>query len=79
MTLAELQIVLPLLSACSLLCAAWLVLHARDVVLLLRSVFPLDPGRGQRLASFRMVSAVLTLFGFSLVAEIWIIARAATA
>lgn len=36
MSLAEMQIVLAVTSAVSLLSAAWLVLHARDVVLLLR-------------------------------------------
>lgn len=67
------------LSACSLLSAVWLVLHARDVALLLQPVFPLAPGKGRRLASFRQVSAVITLFGFSLAAQILIIARAAAA
>ena len=77
MTLAQMQILLPLLSATSFLSAAWLVLHARDVVLLLRQVFPLDPGEGRRLASFKAVSAVLTLFGFSLAGEMLIVWRAA--
>lgn len=79
MTLAQMQILLPLLSAASLLSAAWLVLHARDVVLLLRRVFPLDPGEGRRLASFRMVSAVITLFGFSCAGQVLIVLRAVTA
>ena len=79
MTLAQIQILLALLSACSLLSAAWLVLHARDVALLLRPVFPLEPGSGRRLASFRQVSAVISLFGFSLAAEALIIVRAAAA
>lgn len=77
MSLAQMQVLLPLLSACSLLSAAWLVLHARDVVLLLRQIFPLDPGEGRRLASFKAVSAVLTLFGFSIAGQGLIVARAA--
>ena len=79
MSLAEMQILLPLLSAASMLSAAWLVLHARDVVLLLRHSFALDPGEGRRLASFKAVSAVLTLFGFSVAGQILIVARAASA
>jgi len=73
------QLLLPLLSAVSLLSAAWLVLHARDVVLLLRQIFPLDPGKGRRVASFKAVSAVLTLFGFSIAGQGLIVARAALA
>lgn len=71
------QIMLALLSAASLLSAAWLVLHARDVAVLLRPVFPLVPGEGRRLASFRSVCAAITLFGFSMVGEVWIVLRAA--
>lgn len=70
------QVLIALLSAASLLSAAWLVLHARDVALLLSPVFPLVPGEG-RLASFRAVSAAITVFGFSLVGEVWIVLRAA--
>jgi len=56
------------------------VLHARDVVLLLRPMAArLDPGRGKRLASFKAVSAVITLFGFSLAAEVLVVARLASA
>ncbi|WP_296719146.1 hypothetical protein [Erythrobacter sp.] len=77
LSLTQLQVLLPLLSALSLLSAAWLVLHARDVVLLLRQAFPLEPGQGRRLASFKAVSAVLTLFGFSLAGEMLIIAQVA--
>lgn len=78
MTLAEMQIALPVLSTISLLSAAWLVLHARDVVILLRPWLPrLDPGTGRRLATARQTCAAITLFGFSLVAETWIVVRAA--
>lgn len=70
-------LLIALLSAASLLSAAWLVLHARDVALLLRPVFPLVPGEGRRLASFWAVSAAITLFGFSMVGELWIVLRAA--
>lgn len=78
MTLAQMQIALPVLSAASMLSAAWLVLHARDVAILLRPWMPLlDPGEGRRLASFRQVCAVITVFGFSLAAEILIVVEAA--
>jgi hypothetical protein len=73
------QLLIALLSAASLLSAAWLVLHARDVALLLRPVTALVPGEGRRLASFRAVSAGLTLFGFSTAGEVWIVLRAALA
>ncbi|MFM8747973.1 MAG: hypothetical protein ACKOED_15105 [Aestuariivirga sp.] len=77
MTLPQMQLLIALLSAASLLSAAWLVLHARDVALLLRPVLPLVPGEGRRLASFRAVSAAITVFGFSMAGEVWIVARAA--
>jgi hypothetical protein len=77
MSLPQMQITLALLSAVSLLSAAWLVLHARDVVLLLRPVLPLVPGAGRRLASFKAVCTGLTLFGFSMSAEVLIVLRAA--
>jgi len=78
MTLAEMQIALPVLSTISLLSAAWLVLHARDVVILLKPWLPwLDPGKGRRLATARQTCAAITLFGFSFVAETWIVVRAA--
>ncbi len=60
------QLLIALLSATSLLSAAWLVLHARDVAF-----------EGRRLASFRAVSAGLTVFGFSMAGEVWIVLRAA--
>ena len=77
MTLLQMQVLIALLSAASLLSAAWLVLHARDVALLLRPVFPLVPGEGRRLASFRAVSAAITVFGFSIAGEVLIVLRAA--
>ncbi|WP_285712098.1 hypothetical protein [Erythrobacter oryzae] len=77
MSLAQMQIVIALASAVSLLSAAWLVLHARDVALLLRPVLPLVPGEGRRLASFRAVSVAITLFGFALAAEVLVVVRAA--
>lgn len=63
-------------SATSILSSAWLVLHARDVVLVLRQILPIDPGEGKRLASFRLVCAMMTLFGFSVSAETLILLRA---
>ena len=71
------QFVIAFVSAASLVSAAWLVLHARDVALLLRPVLPLVPGEGRRLASFRAVSAAITLFGFAIAAEVWVVLRAA--
>lgn len=79
MSLPEIQVLLALLSAGAILSAAWLVLHARDVVLLLRRVLPLAPGEGRRLASFKAVCAALTLFGFSLAGQVLVVLRAATA
>jgi hypothetical protein len=76
MTLPQIQIMLALLSAGAMLSAAWLVLHARDVALLLRPVTPLVPGAGRRLASFRAVSAGLTVFAFSIAGQVLIVARA---
>lgn len=72
------QVLIALLSATALLSAVWLVLHARDVALLLRPVLPLVPGEGRRLASFKAVTAALTLFGFAMAGEVWIVLRAAT-
>jgi len=66
---------LMIFSATSILSSAWLVLHARDVVLILRHILPMDPGRGKRLASFRQVCAMMTLFGFSISAEVLIVLR----
>ena len=76
MSLATLQFLVLALTCPSLLSAAWLVCHARDVVLVLRYIFPLDPGQGKRLTSFKAVCTVLTLFGFSLAAEALIMLRA---
>ena len=80
MTLAEMQIALPVFSTIPLLSAAWLVMHARDVVILLRPWLPwLDPGAGRKLASARQTCAALTLFGFGFAGEAWIIIRAVMA
>jgi hypothetical protein len=80
MSLPEIQVMLALLSGGAMLSAAWLVLHARDVALLLRQAFPgVVPGRGRRLASFRAVSAAIALFGFCMAGELWVIARAVAA
>lgn len=76
MSLPVLQFVVLALTCTSLMSAAWLVCHARDVVLVLRHVLPLDPGEGKRLTSFKAVCAVITLFGFSLAAEALIALRA---
>lgn len=78
-SLAEMQIIIAVSSAVSLLSATWLVLHARDLVLLLRPVFPLVPGAGRRLASFRTVSAAITLFGFGMAGQMLVVLRATTA
>lgn len=78
MPLAQMQFLLALLSAGAMLSAAWLVLHARDVALLLRPVTALVPGEGRRLASFKAVSAAITLFGFSCAGQVWVVMRAAT-
>ncbi len=79
MSLAEMQIVLAVTSMLSLLSVAWLVLHARDVVLLLCPALPpLVPGEGRRLASFRAVSAAIALFGFAMAAQVLVVLRAAT-
>jgi hypothetical protein len=66
---------LMIFSATSILSSAWLVLHARDVALILRHILPIDPGLGKRLASFRQVCAMMTLFGFSVSAEVLIVLR----
>jgi hypothetical protein len=79
MSLPEMQVLLALMSAGAILSAAWLVLHARDVVLLLRRVLPLEPGEGRRIASFKAVCAGLTLFGFSMAGQVLVVLRAATA
>ena len=79
MTLAEMQIALAVLPALGLLSAAWLVLHARDVTILLRPWLPrLDPGKGRRLASARQTCAAITLFGFATIGQLWVVMRAAT-
>lgn len=77
MPLAQMQILLAVLSAGTMLSAAWLVLHARDVALLLRPVTPLVPGKGRRLASFKAVSAAIALFGFGFAGQVWVVMRAA--
>ena len=76
MSIPELQLLVLALTGGAMLSAAWLVSHARDVVLVLRHFFPLDPGEGQRLTSPKSVCAALTLFGFSISAEVWVMIRA---
>ncbi|MEM9085998.1 MAG: hypothetical protein AAGB23_08750 [Pseudomonadota bacterium] len=57
--------------------AAWLVCHARDVVLVLRHVFPpLEPGAGRRLSSPKSVCLAITTLGFCLSAEALVALRA---
>jgi hypothetical protein len=71
------QILFFLFASGALLSTAWLVCHARDVVLVLRHVFPpLEPGRGKRLTSPRSVCAAITLLGFCLLAEALVAVRA---
>ncbi|MFM7349670.1 MAG: hypothetical protein ACKO01_09295 [Erythrobacter sp.] len=80
MSLPEIQVLLAVLSGGAILSAAWLVLHARDVALLLRPAFPgIVPGKGRRLARFDAVCAAITLLGFSLAGEVLVIARATSA
>lgn len=76
-TIAQLQILVFLLTCGALLSAAWLVCHARDVVLVLRHVIPpLDPGEGKRLASPRSVCMAITICGYCLSAEVLVALRA---
>ncbi|MEL6542015.1 MAG: hypothetical protein AAFP79_02620 [Pseudomonadota bacterium] len=77
MSLAQLQILVFLLTCGSLLSAAWLVCHARDVVLVLRHIFPpLEPGMGKRLTSPKSVCVAITVLGFCLSAEALVAVRA---
>ena len=77
MNIAQLQILVFLFTCGSLLSAAWLVCHARDVVLVLRHVFPpLEPGSGKRLTSPRSVCTAITILGFCLSAEAVVAVRA---
>lgn len=77
MPTAHLQILVFLFTCGSLLSAAWLVCHARDVVLVLRHMFPpLEPGAGKRLTSPRSVCFAITLLGFCLSAEALVALRA---
>ncbi|MEO0462884.1 MAG: hypothetical protein AAF127_07120 [Pseudomonadota bacterium] len=77
MSIPQLQILVFLFTCGALLSAAWLVCHARDVVLVLRHVFPpLDPGEGKRLTSPKTVCAAITLLGFCLSAETLVAVRA---
>ncbi|MDJ0978123.1 MAG: hypothetical protein QNI87_06280 [Erythrobacter sp.] len=77
-TLADLQFLVFVLVSLSMFSVAWLVSHARDVVLVLRHILPLDPGEGKRLTSPRSVCIALTVFGFTVAAEIWVALRAQT-
>ena len=54
----------------------WLVTYARDVVLVLQYVLPLDPGEGRRHTTPKAVCAALTIFGFSFAADSWVMLRA---
>ena len=77
MNIAQLQILVFLFTCGSLLSAAWLVCHARDVVLVLRHFFPpLQPGAGKRLTSPKSVCTAITVFGFCLSAEALVAVRA---
>lgn len=77
MNIAQLQILVFLLTCGSLLSAAWLVCHARDVVLVLRHIFPpLEPGIGKRLTSPKSVCIAITMLGFCLSAEALVAVRA---
>lgn len=76
MSIAELQMLVFILTGGTMLSAAWLVSHARDVVLILRHILPLDPGGGRRIASPKSVCTAITLFGFSITAEVWVVFRA---
>jgi hypothetical protein len=76
MSIPELQILVFLLTGGSMLSAAWMVTHARDVVLVLSAFLPLDPGKGRRLATRGAVCTAITVFGFSVTAEAYVILRA---
>lgn len=77
MSISQIQILVFLLTCGSLLSAAWLVCHARDVVLVLKHVFPpLEPGAGKRLTSPKSVCGAITLLGFCLSAEALVALRA---
>ncbi len=79
MNIAQLQIMVFFLTCGSLLSAAWLVCHARDVVLVLRHLFPLlEPGAGKRLTSPRSVCTAITMLGFCLSADALVAVRAGT-
>jgi len=75
-SISHLQILVLLFTCASLLSAAWLVCHARDVVLVLKHILPLDPGAGKRLTSPRSVCIAITVLGFSLSAETLVALRA---
>ena len=76
-SIAQLQIIGFLLTCGALLSAAWLVRHARDVVMALRHLFPLlEPVIGKRLTSPRAVCAAITMLGFCLSAEALVALRA---
>ncbi|MEM7690335.1 MAG: hypothetical protein AAF291_15060 [Pseudomonadota bacterium] len=77
MSIPQIQILVFLLTCGSLLSAAWLVCHARDVVLVLKQVFPpLEAGAGKRLTSPKSVCGAITLLGFCLSAETLVALRA---
>jgi hypothetical protein len=77
LNIAQLQILVFLFTCGSLLSAAWLVCHARDVVLVLRQIFPLlEPGTGKRLTSPRSVCTAITMLGFCLSADTLVALRA---
>jgi len=75
-SIPELQFLVFVLTGGSMLSAAWMVTHARDVVTALSVFLPLDPGKGRRMATNRAVCTAITVFGFSVTAETWVILRA---
>lgn len=75
-SISQLQVLVFVLTAGSMFSAAWLVTHARDVAFLLSPILPLTPGTGKRMTTPKAVCVALTVFGFSVTAEAWVILRA---
>lgn len=76
LSIHQLQILVFLLTGGLLMSLIWLVTYARDVVTVLSHFLPLDPGKGQRMTTSKAVCTALTIFGFSFVAESWVMLRA---
>ncbi|EAQ28846.1 hypothetical protein NAP1_14643 [Erythrobacter sp. NAP1] len=75
LSVPELQVLLFALTGGWMLSAVWMMSHARDVVLVLSQFLPLDPGEGRVVTTPKGVCTALTIFGFSVVAEGWVLVR----